>query len=271
MDAEVSLKTSIDVARIRRACRVAEDCMRFLSGQIHPGATTEDLDRQAARFLNKHSAASALRGYRGFPGCICTSVNNVAAHGIPSNRTVEEGDLISLDITVNLDGWFGDTAWSFIVGKGGPDSRRLLRAAWRATLAGIRAARAGNRIGDIGAAIQKTARAFGCSVIEDYVGHGIGRAMHEDPLVLNFGAADTGMRIVPGMVFTVEPMLNLGGREVHVTEDGWTLVTSDGSLSAQFEHTVAVFRDYTEVLTYSRGDIFESGDFPPSLTDSAPR
>ncbi len=262
-DADVSLKTSIDVARIRRACRVAEDSLHFLSGQIHPGVTTKELDHLAARFLSKHNAAPALRGYRGFPGCICTSVNNVAAHGIPSDRTLEEGDLLSLDITVSVDGWFGDAAWSFIIGKGGPDSRRLLRAAWKATLSGIRAARAGNHIGDIGASIQKIAREFGCSVIEDYVGHGIGRAMHEDPMVLNFGTADTGMRIVPGMVFTVEPMLNLGGREVHVTEDGWTLVTSDGSLSAQFEHTVAVFRDYTEVLTYSRGDIFEAIDYPP--------
>jgi len=265
VDAEVSLKTSIDVARIRRACRVAEDCLRFLATRLHPGVATVQLDRDADAFLAKHNASPALRGYRGFPGCICTSVNNVAAHGIPSSRTLEDGDVISIDITVSVDGWFGDVAWSFIVGKGSPDSRRLVRAAWRAALSGVRAARAGNRIGDIGAAIQKAAKGFGCSVIEDYVGHGIGRAMHEDPMVLNFGAADTGVRIVPGMVFTVEPMLNLGGREVHVTEDGWTLVTSDGSRSAQFEHTVAVFRDYTEVLTYSRGDIFDSLDFPPAI------
>ncbi|MGO9410698.1 MAG: type I methionyl aminopeptidase [Spirochaetia bacterium] len=265
VDPGVSLKTSIDVARIRRACRVAEDCLRFLATHVRPGVTTVELDRFAGSYLDKHNAAPALRGYRGFPGCICTSVNNVAAHGIPTNRALEDGDLLSLDITVSIDGWFGDAAWSFIVGKGSPDSRRVLRAAWRATLSGVKAARAGNRIGDIGAAIQKIAKTFGCSVIEDYVGHGIGRAMHEEPMVLNFGTADTGMRIVPGMVFTVEPMLNLGGREVHVTEDGWTLVTTDGSLSAQFEHTVAVFRDYTEVLTYSHGDIFEAMDFPPAI------
>jgi methionyl aminopeptidase len=265
VDAEVSLKTSIDVARIRRACRVAEDCLRFLAGQIRAGVTTMELDRKAGVYLEKRNAGAALRGYRGFPGCICTSVNNVAAHGIPTDRALEDGDLLSLDITVSVDGWFGDAAWSFIVGTGGPDTRRLLKAAWRASLSGVKAARAGNRIGDIGSAIQKTARGLGCSVIEDYVGHGIGRAMHEDPMVLNFGTADTGMRIVPGMVFTVEPMLNLGGREVHVTNDGWTLVTTDGSLSAQFEHTVAVFRDHTEVLTYSRGDIFASLDFPPAI------
>ncbi len=266
MDAQVSLKTSIDVARIRRACRMAESCLRYLGSRIRVGVTTEALDREAAEFLEAHDAVPALRGYRGYPGCICASVNNVAAHGIPSNRKLEDGDLVSLDITVSVNGWHGDAAWTFLVGKGTPDSRRLLRAAWVASLAGVRAAQAGSRIGDVGAAIQKAARKFGCSVIEDYVGHGIGRAMHEDPMVLNFGTADTGMRIVPGMVFTVEPMLNLGGRDVHVSTDGWTLVTSDGSLSAQFEHTVAVFRDYTEVLTYSHGDIFDSLDFPPSIS-----
>ncbi|HVP19974.1 MAG TPA: type I methionyl aminopeptidase [Spirochaetia bacterium] len=265
MDAEVSLKTSIDVARIRRACRVAEGCLRFLAGYVLPGVTTEALDALAARFLTTHKATSALRGYRGFPCCICTSVNNVAAHGIPSNRVLEDGDLVSLDITVNVDGWFGDAAWSFIVGAGSPDSRRLLRAAWKASVFGVMAAKAGNHFGDIGAAIQRAARDHGCSVIEDYVGHGIGRAMHEDPMVLNFGKAATGLRIVPGMVFTVEPMLNLGSREVHVSSDGWTLVTSDGSLSAQFEHTVAVFRDSTEVLTFSRGNLFDFPDLPPPL------
>jgi methionyl aminopeptidase len=265
MDAEISLKTSVDVARIRRACRVAERCLHYLAPCVRPGISTLELDRLAARFLEESGAVSALRGYRGFPGCVCTSVNNVAAHGIPSNRELEPGDVLCIDITVSVNGWHGDAAWTFIVGEGTADGRRLLRAAWRASLAGIRAAMAGGTIGDVGAAIQDAAHKFGCSVIEDYVGHGIGKAMHEDPMVLNFGTAATGLRIVPGMVFTVEPMLTLGGRDVHVSSDGWTLVTGDGSLSAQFEHTVAVFRDYTEVLTYSRGDIFDSIDFPPPL------
>jgi len=264
-NADVNLKTSIDIARMRRACRVAEECLRSLASLIRPGVTTSELDRHASLYLERHNATPALRGYNGFPGCICTSLNNVAAHGIPTNRALESGDILSIDLTASIEGWFGDVAWSFIVGKGSPDSRRLVRAAWKAMLSGVQKARAGNHIGDIGAAIQKAARRYGCTVIEDYVGHGIGRAMHEDPMVPNFGAADAGMRIIPGMVFTVEPMVNLGGREVHVTEDGWTIVTGDGSLSAQFEQTVAVFRDYTEVLTYSRGDIFESADFPPAL------
>ena len=254
MDAEISFKTSVDVARIRRACRAAEKCLRYLAPCVRPGISTAELDNLAGRFLEESGAGSALRGYRGFPGSICTSVNNVAAHGIPSNRELESGDVLSLDITANVEGWHGDAAWTFLVGEASPDGRRLLRAAWQST-----------RMGDVGAAIQEAAHRLGCSVIEDYVGHGIGRAMHEDPMIPNFGAPDTGLRILPGMVFTVEPMLTLGMRDVHVSSDGWTLVTSDGSLSAQFEHTVAVFRDYTEVLTFSHGLLFDTPDVPPGL------
>jgi methionyl aminopeptidase len=263
VEREINLKTSIDVGRIRRAGRVAEECLRFLKGHVRPGVSTAELDRLADGFLREKGATPALRGYRGFPGCICTSVNNVAAHGIPTDYRLEEGDNVSLDITVSVAGWHGDSAWTYIVGSGSPDTRRLIKAAWSTCLAGIRASKAGGRIGDIGSAIQETARKHGCSVIEDYVGHGIGRAMHEDPMVLNFGEQDTGMKIVPGMVFTVEPILTLGGPEVHVSTDGWTLATKDGSLSAQFEHTVAVFRDRTEVLTFSHGDITSYIDFPP--------
>jgi methionyl aminopeptidase len=263
MDEGISLKTSVDVARIRRACRLAERCLRFLSGRVRPGVSTIQLDRLASEFLLQNGGEPALRGYRGFPGSICASVNNVAAHGVPTAAPLEEGDVLTLDITVSVDGWHGDAAWTFLVGGGGPDARRLLRAAWAASLAGVRAARAGARLGDVGEAVQEAARRHGCSVIEDYVGHGIGRAMHEDPMVPNFGQHDTGTRIVPGMVFTVEPMLNLGGQKTHVSSDGWTLVTSDGSLSAQFEHTVAVFRDYTEVLTFAQGNILDSQDLPP--------
>jgi methionyl aminopeptidase len=263
VEREISLKTSVDVAYIRRACRVAENCLSFLKDHVKVGVTTRELDRLADGFLLKNGAVPALRGYRGFPGCICASVNNVAAHGVPTDQKLEEGDILSLDITVSVAGWHGDSAWTYIVGAGSPDSRRLIKAAWDACVSGVREARAGNRIGDVGSAIQEAARRHGCSVIEDYVGHGIGRAMHEDPMVLNFGDQDTGMRIVPGMVFTIEPILSLGRPEVAVAPDGWTLAAADGSLSAQFEHTVAVFRDYTEVLTYSRGDIFAYIDFPP--------
>jgi methionyl aminopeptidase len=265
MDEGINLKTSVDVARIRWACRAAEGCLRFLAGKIQPGVSTIHLDRLAGEYLARNGAEPALRGYRGFPGCICASVNNVAAHGVPTDAVLEEGDVLTLDTTVRVGGWHGDAAWTFLVGEAGPDARRLVKAAWAASLAGIRAARAGGRLGDVGEAVQDVARKYGCSVIEDYVGHGIGRALHEDPMVPNFGQHDTGTRIVPGMVFTIEPMLNLGGRETHVASDGWTLVTSDGSLSAQFEHTVAIFRDSTEVLTFQQGDIFASLEFPPAI------
>jgi methionyl aminopeptidase len=265
MDAEISLKTSVDVARVRRACRLAERCLRYLAPCVRPGVSTAELDRLAGRFLEENGATSALRGYRGFPGNICASVNNVAAHGIPSDRELESGDILSIDITTLVEGWHGDAAWTFLIGTASPDGRRLVKASWGACLAGIRAAVAGGRIGDVGAAIQESARRHGCSIVEDYVGHGIGRAMHEDPMVPNIGAPDTGLQIVPGMVFTIEPMLTLGAGDVRVSNDGWTLVTKDNSLSAQFEVTVAVFRDYTEVLTYSKGDILDCLDFPPPL------
>ena len=265
MDAQISFKTSVDVARIRRACRVAERCLHYLAPCVRPGITTAELDHLAATFLQENAAQSALRGYRGFPGTICTSVNNVAAHGIPSNRKLEKGDVLSVDITAAVNDWHGDAAWTFLVGEAHPDGRRVLRAAWQATLAGIAAAAAGNRLGDVGAAIQEAARRQGCSVIEDYVGHGIGRAMHEEPMIPNFGSPGTGMRIRAGMVFTIEPMVTLGAGDVHVSTDGWTLVTRDGSLSAQFEHTVAVFRDYTEVLTFSRGTPLDFPDSPPAM------
>jgi len=265
MDAEISFKTSVDVAHIRRACRAAEKCLRSLAPCVGPGITTAELDLLAAGFLRESGAEPALKGYRGFPGTICASVNNVAAHGIPTNRKLEKGDLLKMDITARVNGWHGDAAWTFLVGATTPDQRRLVRAAWQASLAGVKAAVAGARMGDVGHAIQETAHRHGCSVIEDYVGHGIGRAMHEDPMIPNFGSPDTGIRIVPGMVFTVEPMLTLGASAVHVSTDGWTLVTTDGSLSAQFEHTVAVFRDYTEVLTFSGGRLFDTPDQPPAL------
>ena len=253
MDAEISFKTSVDVARIRRACRVAERCLRHLAPFVRPGITTEELDRLAALFLESNNAVPALRGYRGFPGCICTSVNNVAAHGIPTNRVLEKGDVLSIDITTSINGWHGDAAWTFLVGDADPDRRRLLRAAWASTLAGMRAAVAGNRIGDVGSAIHDVARKNGCSVIEDYVGHGIGRAMHEPPWIPNYGEPGRGPRLLPGMVFAIEPMVTVGSSEVRILDDEWTAVTADGSLAAHFEHTILITEHGPEVLTRIEG------------------
>lgn len=269
MEREINLKTSVDVARIRRACRVAERVIRALAPFVRPGFTTLELDRLAERFLREHGAASSLKGYRGFPASLCTSVNNVAAHGVPSGTPLEDGDVVTVDITVSIDGWHGDAAWTFIAGGrsasgGGADARRLVLGAWAASVAGVRAVAAGRSFGDVGAAIQEAARRHGCAVVEDYVGHGIGQGMHEDPQVPNFGQPGAGGRIVAGMVFTIEPMLTLGSPSLAVSPDGWTLATRDGSLAAQFEHTVAVFRDRVEVLTFS-GDLSAHLDFPPKL------
>jgi methionyl aminopeptidase len=270
MDRDIVLKTSVDVARIRKACRIAERVIRALAPYVRPGFTTRELDRLAERFLRENAAGSSLKGYRGFPSSLCASVNNVAAHGVPTNIPLEEGDVVTLDITVEVGGWHGDAAWTFIVGgrtapRTGVDARRLVSGAWAANVAGVRAVAAGRTFGDVGAAIQEAARRHGCTVVEDYVGHGIGQGMHEDPQVPNFGQPGAGGRIVAGMVFTIEPMVTLGDAALSVAPDGWTLATRDGSLAAQFEHTVAVFRDRVEVLTFS-GDLADCLDFPPALT-----
>jgi methionyl aminopeptidase len=269
MDREIILKTSVDVARIRRACRIAERVIRKIAPYVRPGFTTRQIDQLAERFLRENGAEPSLKGYRGFPACLCASVNNVAAHGVPTDTPIEQGDVVTLDLTVNVEGWHGDAAWTFLAGgrsKAGTsvDARRLVTGAWAANVAGIRAVAAGKTLGDVGSAIQEAARGHGCTVVEEYVGHGIGQSMHEDPQVPNFGQSGTGIRIVAGMVFTIEPMVTLGSPALTTAPDGWTLATKDGSLAAQFEHTVAVFRDKVEVLTYT-GDLADHLDFPPEL------
>jgi len=205
----------------------------------------------------------AMKGYRGYPASICTSVNNVAAHGVPGNYILRDGDLVSIDISAQIEGWHGDGAWTYVVGEASPDARRLLKAAWQTTMAGIRAVRAGARLGDVGAAIKETARRYGCVVLDKFVGHGIGQGMHEEPLVLNFGRRGTGQPIVPGMVLTVEPILCLGKPEAHLLGDGWSIVTDDNSFCAQFEHTIAIFSDKTEILTFATGEPKTEGEMPP--------
>lgn len=269
MERQIILKTSVDVARIRRSCRIVERVIRMLAPYVRPGFTTRELDRLAERFLRENGAESSLKGYRGFPACLCASVNNVAAHGVPTGAPIEQGDVVTLDLTVNVEGWHGDAAWTFLAGgrsKAGAsvDARRLVTGAWAANVAGVFAVAAGKTFGDVGAAIQEAAHRHGCTVVEDYVGHGIGQGMHEDPQVPNFGQPGTGGRIVAGMVFTIEPMVTLGSPVLTTAPDGWTLATRDGSLAAQFEHTVAVFRDRVEVLTFV-GDLAAHLDFPPEL------
>lgn len=213
--------------------------------------------------LRAGGGTAAMKGYRGYPAAICASVNNVAAHGIPGSYELRRGDIVSVDISARIEGWHGDGAWTYVVGEASPDSRRLLKAAWQATMEGIRAARAGSRLGDVGAAIHSAAQRYGCSILDKFVGHGIGVDLHEEPMVLNFGRRGTGPPIVPGMVITIEPIVCLGRPEAHVLGDGWSIVTDDSSPCAQFEHTIAVFSDRTEVLTFSAGSAIAGGELPP--------
>ena len=265
VEKEIPLKTTLEVARQKKACRIAGTALERVSTFLRPGITTKEIDEMCRAFIEASDGRPSLWGYRNFPGNVCTSVNNVAAHGIPGNYALGEGDLVTVDLTVEIDGWHGDTAWTFAVGEIDKDSKRLLRASWNTTMKAIAAAKAGVRMGDIGSQIARTAERFGCSVLDSFVGHGIGHHMHEEPMVLNSGEPGTGVPIVPGMVITIEPILCLGSPEVQVLDDGWTIVTRDSSRCAQFEHTIAIFSNRTEILTNTRAEDILRLDFPPYL------
>jgi methionyl aminopeptidase len=258
----ILLKTLAEMQRIRRPSRVLEELFRDLRAQIVPGVTTKKLGTYCERFILSKNALPALKGYRGFPAAICASVNHVAVHGIPNDTPLSAGDIITVDITISIDGWHSDSAWTYIVGETSEEKRRLVKAAWKATISGILAVKAGGRLGDIGAAIERSAKGLGYSILEDFAGHGIGRMLHEDPIVVHTGTRGVGQPIVPGMVFTIEPILCMGKPQVRTLEDGWTVITRDGSPSAQFEHTIAVFRDRTEIMTYTTDGI-HTIDSPP--------
>ncbi len=247
MERFIPLKTSRDVDSIRISCRIASETLAHLYNYIKPGISTVELERIASDFIRKRGAVSAVENH--FPGAICTSINQVVAHGIPSGYRLKVGDILTVDVAVSVSGWYGDAAWSYVVGHGSSDSLQLYNAARKAVLAGVHAVRTGERIGDIGAAVLRSAKYSGCTVIEEFVGHGIGQSLHEEPDVPHVGKEGEGIRIAPGMVITVEPAVSLGSGGIRTGADGWTMMTADGSKAAQFEHTVAVFRDYTEVLT----------------------
>jgi methionyl aminopeptidase len=259
----VCLKTREDIDKIRTSCRLAEETLHYLKTFIQPGVTTLDLDNVAQHFITKKGARSALKGYKGYPASICTSVNEVAAHGVPDANPLKQGDILTIDVTVVADGWHGDAAWTFSVGTPEPETWRLIKAAWQANINGIMYASAGHTTGDIGYAISQAANKYKCTVFKDFVGHGIGQAMHEDPVIPNYGIKGQGLKIIPGMVFTVEPMLSLGRDETRRLGDGWTIITEDASRVAQFEQTVAVFKNTLEILTFSGYNLQKCLDQPP--------
>ncbi len=246
-----TLKNPDEIDAIARAGRISGQLFQTLAGQIVPGVSTGEIDRLAERFIGDHDGAvPAFKGLYGFPATICASVNHEVVHGIPSPyRRLVEGDIVTVDVGVVLDGWYSDSACTFPVGRVDPETERLLDVTREALRLGIDQARPGNRIGDIGHAIQTHAEAAGFSIVRELVGHGIGREPHEDPQVPNFGRRGQGPRLEEGLVIAIEPMINLGVREVRTLPDRWTVVTADSRRSAHFEHTVAVTGNGPRILT----------------------
>ena len=234
---------------MRKSNALVAAILEELAKKIRPGVKTIELDRLSEAMALKKGARPAFKGYRGYPYSLCTSVNSEVVHGMPSERELQEGDIVSLDFGILHDGYYGDAAVTVPVGEISPEARRLLRVTEEALYRGISAARAGNRIGDISAAIQGHVEAAGFSVVRDLVGHGIGKSLHEDPQVPNYGSSGRGIELKPGMVFAIEPMVNEGTYRVDVLRDGWTVVTADGKLSAHFEHSVAVTENGPVILS----------------------
>ena len=239
---------------MREAGRLAGEVLDMIGPHVKAGVTTDRLNELCHEYIvGVQQAIPAPLGYRGFPKSICTSVNHVVCHGIPSDKRLKTGDIVNVDVTVIKDGWHGDTSKMFFVGEPPIQARRLVEVTREAMLIGIRMVKPGARLGDLGHAIQVFAEDQGFTVVREYCGHGIGREFHEDPQVLHYGEPGTGMKLEPGMCFTIEPMVNAGKRAVKLLPDGWTVVTKDHSLSAQWEHTVLVTRSGYEILTLRNG------------------
>lgn len=246
----IILKSLKEIEKIRTACLIVTDALDGIRELVKPGSNTLALDEFAEKFIIKAGGKPAFKGYRGYPKSLCASINEQVVHGIPSKGVVlRSGDIISLDLGAVVDGYYGDAAITLPVGNISEEAQRLLRVTEEALYKGIEAARVGNRLYDVSHAVQSHAEANGYSVVRDFVGHGIGRSLHEDPQVPNYGERGTGPRLKRGMVFAVEPMVNAGGRETVINDDGWTAVTADGSLSSHFEHTIAVMPDGPWILS----------------------
>ena len=237
--------------KIRNAGKISSQCLDFISDKIKPGVKTQEIDDLCVNFLKKHNAVSAPLFYRGFPKSICTSVNHVVCHGIPSDKTLKEGDIINVDVTSFVDGFHGDTSRTYCVGKVSIKAKKLVEITKEALERSIKILKSGIHLGDIGYEIQSFVESNGYSVVRDFCGHGVGRNFHEEPNVLHYGKKGTGPKLEEGMVFTIEPMVNAGKYETKLLNDGWTAVTKDKSLSAQFEHTVGITNNGYEIFTLS--------------------
>jgi methionyl aminopeptidase len=245
----ITIKNAREIDKMRRAGHVVSVCHQRVQAAIRPGVTTGDLNALVADTLKELDATSNFLGHHGFPGVICASVDDEIVHGIPGDRVLDEGDIISVDIGAIVEGFHGDSAWTYPVGRISVEAARLLQDTEDALYAGIAAARAGNRIGAIGAAVEAFARPLGYGIVEGYGGHGIGRQMWEEPHIPNHGSPEQGPTLRPGMTLAIEPMLNLGDKGTRVLDDDWTVVTADGSWSAHFEHTVLITDGEPEILT----------------------
>jgi len=244
-------RSTSEIEKMRRSGRIVRQVLDAVKEVVAPGVTTMDLERVAERKIKELGAKPAFKGYYDYPCVLCTSINNEIVHGIPSERrTLKAGDIVSIDTGVVLDGYYGDAAITVPVGESvGPELQKLLEVTRESLYKGIEAARIGNTVGDVGAAVQKLVESNGFSVVREFVGHGIGTKLHEEPQVPNYGAAGSGPRLRDGMVLAIEPMVNVGGHEARVLSDNWTAVTKDGTYSAHFEHTVAVTKDGPVILT----------------------
>ena len=247
--------------KTKMAGSIAAGALDEVNNIIKPGISTSKIDNLCYQYINDHGAFSAPLFYRGYPKSSCTSANHIVCHGIPSDKILVNGDIVNVDVTAIKDGWHGDTSRMFIVGECSVKAKKLIKITYEAMMKAIKIIKANVKIGNIGHQIQKTVEAEGFSVVRDFCGHGIGEKFHESPNVLHYGEKDTGEKLKPGMIFTVEPMINSGNFETKTLKDGWTAVTKDKSLSAQFEHTVGVTKEGYEIFTLSKKGL----NFPPNL------
>jgi methionyl aminopeptidase len=258
-DGSIKLHSAADFEGMRKAGHLAASCLDMLVPMVQPGVTTEAIDNAAREFLIDHGGVPACLGYRGYQHTVCTSINHVVCHGIPNAKPLKNGDIVNIDVTVILDGWHGDTSRMYPVGTVNRKAERLVNITYDCLMLGIAEVKPGNTTGDIGAAIQKFAEAERCSVVQDFCGHGLGRLFHDAPNILHFGTPGEGDVLREGMFFTIEPMINLGRSDTKVLADGWTAVTRDKKLTAQFEHSIGVTKTGAEIFTKSPAGL----DRPP--------